>query len=435
MRLKMDNKGEIVQVDSRFNDDRGAGRAPHLVQEDDVAKLSVGKERQEILDRVKADQMSRAGKLNYQRQQLMKDYKERLRLKLQEIAKNIVVNAKKTHSKKFQDKKDQVKVLAIRQGAKNLEEIGVSGSGLTSSGAKPYPTFPGRDWRIFESAPNDFGSLGAADGAMPSDYDRWQKPPVRQLPPTPKPNEDMYASMKAVETPIKGGFTTFHKFIIGLWENNSYIVKERPGARARDENGHYKRDYFNSYVYEFNPLTATVDTVITLPWKKRKWDELELFSINNRAEGQKEFLASSMRGWMWSGYFDDNENWIQVKVPFIYGLPMDFPEAPKSDDEMNHLNEWRKAQKIYRGDYSGRLFYDLRDVIHAYAMYYKYMLGDVEFKSETSDQIQVMDPTMTAAAESGDMKPIVDKVIQKKAVEAGSLLHPMLSEGLIPKKG
>jgi len=302
MRLKMNKDGEVVQVDSRFNDDRGVGRTARLVDEDNVANLSVGKTRQAVFDQMKAREMSRIGQQNFKKQELIKEYKTRIKRNLQEIGKIKAQKIREMSNNKRAEAANSLKLRAIKQSAANFEKMGVSGSGLTPTGAKPFPTFPGRDYHIMESAPNDFGGMGDMGimrGSMPSEY---KAPPVRVLPASLPPTYDsVYKDMKAMETPIKGGFTSFHKFIIGVWEKNSYVVKQYRGERKKDETGAYLRDLKRNYVYDYNYNTTPSDSIINLNAKRAIWDFIESIRLGNRDEGQKEMLASSMRGWMWSG--------------------------------------------------------------------------------------------------------------------------------------
>lgn len=427
--LKQDKNGNIYEVDSRFDDERGVGRKPNLVEDDNVAKISLPQVQQEVVERMQARFMSEAGQKNFQQQQKLNQAKFELGQKLKEIAKYYQAKANHLKAQKIQSANDKIKINAISQGARSFEDIGVSGDGLSPVGAKTWPTFPATDYHKIMPVSYDFGKLNQSMGAE-----------------TTALSVNPYEMMKATASPIKGNYTTYHQFLIQMWEQNKYAVTYHNMDLVKNPDGTYMYDKDISRYVTKNPDDPVFrEALMDLANKKKMWDIAESQYWAGKYPLRSELVKSSKRGWMWSGWHDESGNWIQVKVPFVYGLPIDAPEVVDTPENLTRQRAYRTENFLSYG-YSFKIFDSLKEVIEAYALYYKYILGEIsfeqpktsilaqpsEFVAQTSNkETQSSEQTQAEAtqAENGD-KAIVKEAIEKAA---GSMdfRHPMAQKGLL----
>lgn len=429
MLLKQGKNGEIYQTDSSFDDERGVGRIAPLVEDDDLLKLSVNKDRQEIIERLEARRMTEAGKKNYWKQQLIFQAKEDLKSRLQELAQYIQNKAKTMADNNASKANQEIKIKAIYQGTRYLEDIGVSGDGLTPEGAKPYPLWPARDYHKVDPVAYDFGKMGAMGINVTAVAD------------------SPYETMKATATPIKGGFTSYHRFLINLWDKSQYSVRYFQMAYAKNPDGTLKLKENGQPIFVVPKDPSFITQVIDLRTKKQIWDRAEAQVWLSKHIGNAELVKSSQRGWMWSGWHNEEGNWVQVKVPFVYGLPMDLPEVFNTPENMEKLKNYRNYRM--RSDfYSYTLFDSFKEIIEAYAMFYKYVLGEAEYlradfspdilaegekpaqQEEVKEQILVEENRNVQAAAEGDKK-VVKEATKLASGNDLDFRHPMAQKGLL----
>lgn len=360
MRLKRNAQGQIVESNFSMNGEEGIGKVPELVEEGNLYELTEVEDSKVVKDRQKAQAMGQLQKVNQ-----VISYKNYMQQQAEQERRSQLLGEQMFHAKQKMHevqnfRNNNLKAQAIKQGNMMTENLsGVSGYGLTADGRQPVLSRAAVDFQPIVMTDKAFGSYDKGDQwgqtmglTVQVAHGATNLPPANQ--PAPLVGN------------LPGAFTAHHKFVIDTWNNNTWAAK---------------------YFYPNNVSQA---------WTK-VFDENNKKSINQFNESYntaKEVQAAAARGWMWSGWFKPNGSWVSVKVPYVYGLPMDNPSNPI----VQNRNGWRKFNVLGTGtvrhpaskytlgsDSYGSYFNLLQPVIEAFAVYYKHI---VETKQQEVQQIE-----------------------------------------------
>lgn len=408
-----------------------APKAPQMVESDDVLKMSIIEDPQTLKDKQAVKKLQIMDHMrqveNYTKNKLKNIAEQK---KAQNMAEKAHLKNKELRAFLNTNKNKRV-IQALSQQGQMYENLsGVSGFGLTSDGRRPYLDRPAVDWTPQLYAPVAFGTKGEAwDNGMGQMETEVYSPPVITG------TKSQLVSMPSIvaSPPVYKGLTTISIVDPGpLTEEDLNIIKQF-------ENNEWKAPYGR----------------IDLPYARgmRTWGDTEKISTvtkNSKYNSSVYFLDRKKAGWMYSGFYDDNGNWVQVKVPFIKGLPMDWPDNPdqKKRDEYRNLS--------YFSNYDLYFFTKLKPVILAYARKLKY---DEQLKKETADRLEkeiLAEASRAADEDAFKASQVVEAAAQQKALQTMEMgidklrredaigkeipkpqknyAHPMLSYGLVPKK-
>jgi len=407
MHLKMDKKGNVYQQ----------GKPAEIVSHDDVAKLSNKIDPQEVKDRLTLDKIDQG-----QREKFIKDTIALAKLR----AVRNLVRDRKTRSKQnlraqiyrqANQHDQQIMLEAISQGSRDFERLGVSGSGRRSDGRLPYIDRPSVDWRKKMHSKADFGGLqqlGAAQDA-----------------------EDF------VMADLSRPYNEFDKYVIDQWEGNTYVYKY----------SQRKYDGANGVYVDPTPEQLRSGEARTYSQVVAASDKKNIQDQNEWVYGAQEVIDAMKRGWMWTGYYAETgagKQWVSVKIPFTYGIPMDIPDF----NNRTARDDYRQ-RRSHGASYTEMYFGRFKPVIDALGRQLKASGAAVDYKpiepevapqkvitasqTETAEQGQTVVSTPEEIIKAQDPGGSADK--QAAEVVAPAVMpsnysteHPMLIKGFIPRK-
>jgi hypothetical protein len=411
--LKLNGKGEVF--------DPNMGEAP-LVSENDVYELSAKKNPALEKAKIKAEALERNEIVRQFQEKMVQAAIEKARMDAAEWARGLKEQATELAQTELNEIESDQLMWAIQTGKRRIEKMsGVTGDGLFVSGDNALIDYPSTDWieEVPAPAPQDFGSTGT--GTVPTDT--WPKPidNTRYFAIVPK---SPYLAMKASATPIAGEFTTYHKFLIEQWRSNSYVYEYQNQVAVKDASGQLVKDEIRGgNLFEPNKSQSVQKRIVDQDLKKHIWDKAESF-LTSTYTGKDEMMKSAQRGWMWSGYFDEMGNWVQLKVPFVYGLPMDCPEIRDDEDSRRKLLQYRHSY-LYNHWESSMLFNSFEELIKAYAYYYKYIQGEIDWTEQERRKMEIQTPTQAKEVAKEEAKAVETKP------SVYDFRHPMAIKGLV----
>lgn len=412
--LKLNKQGIPYETNPNFDGEKGFGRSASLVNDSEVF-LDVQTPKNIQRDRAAVANLSAKDKLNKFKKYAFNKAKEEAKEKAKLAAQDKLFLAKqKMYS--LESHRNSIDYLKALQQSGHQHEVnsGVMGYGLTSDGRKPFIDQPALDFKpqipvdvAFGSVPSGYDNSGMGAGAAAANF----------LTPTEASLPINDPSVKMIE----GEYSTKHQYMIETWKNDLLTLPYK--LVYSPENIHHKSQVFDgSFKNQIN-------------------------SYNQSYNGVREVAKAASNGWMYSGWHDENGNWVSVKVPFSFGLPMDRPNNPGAKQR----DQWRKTK--IKGGYQEKSIFDwMRPIIEAFALYYKYMHDKqaVEFQRLTYEVAQQADNQSSAETFKAEqaaagitintLRKVYDDVIQKirrgemsikDAKSKGVFSHPMIRQGLI----
>lgn len=421
--LRLDKNGIPYETDSRFDGERGMGRTPGAV-EDGTLQLDLNEDKKVLKDRAALKNLQTQDAINkfrkYAFDKTLHEEKEKIRKKQEE--KLYLVKQKMSQLENNRKSMNYMKALQ-QSGVQKEVNSGVDGYGLTSDGRRPYMDMPALDYAPEVSVEEAFGELpsgidlsGMGTCVMMGATGMPDGNPVYTIPTL----SNFVDPITLADANILGPFSTKDQYLIDAYESD---ILNMP------------------YQVEYKPNPPyTVVRMMDVDTKKL---------IDNRSEmasNPKARYEAAARGWMYSGWHDSEGNFISVKVPFAFGIPMDFANATTVDE--------KAARDRYRNDpfFSSQtqsVFDWLKPVISAYARKYLYEKTDKEQADKTL-QYETSQPKVTAevfkaeqavaAVQTSVLRQAYNEIMEKifsgaitrqEAKKSGVFNHPMATYKLI----
>jgi hypothetical protein len=415
--LKLGKNGEIYESDSRLNGAEGMGRQPEMVEDYNMLELSVVENDKVIKDREALKKLDNDIRKNNQ-----KKYAHSMAKLLKKQQQD-----KLKQEKEYQARKKLDHLQNLRNGVRKMQAIhqsnymneklaGVSGYGLSTDGRKPYLDRPSVDYKPSMPADYAFGgnaedwgnTMGQLVTAVAAGGGGGSSAPTTQL-----------VSTQIVETSIEGEYTTRHQFIIEQFEKNLF-----------------------SFQYTYTPQPQKIYSIVVDQSMKN-----QINAKNQLYNTAAKVIEAAGNKWMYSGWPNEDGSWTSVKVPFVYGLPMDLPnnaDTKKRDLWRNH-HHWSDI-------YDTQLFAKLKPVIEAYALFFKNQelekqkeIKRLEYEAlqaatRAADDIsfrtmeQATGSAIDKATDKIEMEIDAIKRGKQIAVGNGGFTHPMLRYGLLKSR-
>lgn len=430
--LKMDKNGQIYESDSRFDKEIGVGKRPELVDEDNVQKLSVPMSAQAIRDRANLQIKEERNRQNL----IRKAARENILLNLlneKELQKRTkLLNEQHRLERIHNEQRSAIMKKAIRDGTIDREQLGgVSGYGLTSDGTTPIFPRPSVDWKpvvdeavafgrktqfgdLIDESVADFGSTRYKDGMGSSEIAIILSDAKQDA--TQALNYDPMTHVRLDDLNVEGEFSAEDQHWIDQWFQGILKVK---------------------FYYKDNP-----NQPYYFVWNEQNKDNV--IRYRKKYCGEAEESLNLQRGWAYSGYWDDNGNWVRLQVPLVHGLPIE----PTSCD----VNNYEYAMEL--GPYGGGrdkwvngTYIELaKRVIIAFARQFKARQKEIEEMQRKAVENAALKTTQAVADAHFDEK--IQTLSQAEKRQGGflellknffygspsSYQHPMVTKNLLKNK-
>lgn len=412
--LKIDEQGNVVEVDARFNGSVGLGRTAEMVDQGDMTELSLepNSDNQKIMkDRMalrKLEALSRKNKIKKYAKNVQKEKaKEQARAAYLEKA----YNQKKQELYKAQLYQNMSYLLAQQKGGNTEKLAGVAGFGFSADGRQPILSQAAVDWQPILQANVAFGG----------DAEEWGHDTALGLHSNTHVNklklnglgavsENMSETKNAVV--LNESLSPLDEYILQNFDNGNYVVNFYQVGQPSKAGSQITDDAYKQQVHTRND----------------QWNT------------SSEMSKIAAQGWGYS-ILDNGDDDIQlVKVAYRWGLPIYIPDNPKTIHnlaktagvgEQNYYWQypWSSGATEFRnGATSGRVTFwnALRPVIQAAAREYathadQYGVWKGRDYSKLSEITALTTPTS------------VETVAQTKPAQRvmSNFQHPMLRQGLL----
>lgn len=306
--LTLTKDGEIYEVDARLDGAQGMGRAPELVEADDVTALSLVENDKVLKDRAavrKLQMMSHMNKVKrYAEHAGKKAAQEVLRQKIAE--KRFENEKKKAYLASLY--KNQSYLTARQQGGLPEKMSGVTGYGFTSDGRRPVGSQASLDWNPILQANTAFGGHDEHWGA---DTGLGQNPDWEAF----SWRDEKSGEVEKYVTPNMGMMDQKDVFTLEQFDDANYSV---PWYTQRKSGEFSELDQRGSGPFVVNKSRLDYEN-----------------NRNMQFVGGSKMAEYARNGWGWSMYETPEGKIVVLKVAYHYGLPM---IDPFNEENVNYRN-------------------------------------------------------------------------------------------------
>lgn len=444
--LRLDKLGNVVEADARLDGDEFLGRSAEMTDSGDVTELSIENTadwKKSQKDRAALEKIRELNRANMLKKIANEKRKLQQKKFLDDIKKEALWKKRQAENAKRNSLAAKRQILAARSAAlPDGTMSGVSGFGLTADGRRPILSRASVDWQPIETADYAFG------GSSPNTWEEnW--------------GFGMEANTSQLgETPVTAAYPKEE------WKGEcltSVADLKRAGVDAYTERMAYDVERFKEGTYATVFRWANTGGTSSIVFDEQMKSSIQ--NMSAQGIGQALMTEYIKQGWGWSGY-EENGKFVEVKIPYIYGLPYDRPEcgikpgAGWGDPAHPYYRDnWRKrayhSQKIIlNGEELPPTYFNLlKPLIKALALkfdeQYAHLnkaLNEEAIKQEIQHTAKEMADAEAFVIEqkaagimSKEQESFFDKILKflKGGVAAtqegkkSDYRHPMLKEGLI----